>query len=279
MIINPYKQGSRSAKSIKLCLRDRGVKTWTLTRAPNDPRALIVNWGSSNFQYPTDGLCVVNDPFWTYNMSNKVKFFETCLRSTDTVGWTRNRDTALEWARNKEKERDVWSTVVFARTKIEASGGKGIVVWDGDKQPPEELPAAPLYTKYVPKTHEYRLHLVRTLRGKSFTVMLAQRKVFVKKHPNDVPRDWKVRSHGNGFIFQTHPTFDKIPAKVMDAAGRIMTECFPGLHFAALDVMYHDKRDEAYVLEGNTAPGLENDTIKAYADYFQSLEHERKLER
>ena len=276
MIINPYKQGSRSAKAIKLALRDRGIKVWTLTRAPNNPNALVVNWGSSNFEYPTERLTVVNDPYETYNMSNKVKFFENTLHSTDTLGWTRNREVALEWAKAKSKDRDVWSTVVFARTKIEASGGKGIVIWDAETDAPEKLPLAPLYTKYVPKTHEYRLHFVRTLAGRGFTCMLAQRKVFVKKHPQDVPRDWKVRSHANGFVFQTNPDHTRIPAKVMDAGLRIMSDHFPRLHFAALDIMYHDKRDQAWVIEGNTAPGLENDTIRLYADYFHSLEHEHK---
>lgn len=269
MIINPYKVGSRGAYAIKAALKEQGVSAHTLRRKPNRAGSLIVNWGNSQIDYPTEGFVVVNDPFEVHCMSNKVKFFENTRHSEDTLEWTQNRDTAL-----------AWNSVVFARTKIEASGGKGIIVWN-----PEEvlhhgdLPHAPLYTRYVPKTHEYRLHMARSLTGKSFTVMLAQRKVFVKTATRPAPLDWKVRSHDNGFIFQSQPDFDKLPSNVIDAAMRVMVEHFPKLHFCALDVMYHDKRNKAYVIEGNTAPGLENGTVKLYADYFKALEQEYRRAR
>lgn len=264
MIINPYKNGSRGAKQIKLYLRERNIKTFTSQSAPKG-RPLIINWGNSSFDYPTEGFVVVNDPFQTYCMSNKVKFFENTLHSRDTLEWTQNRDTALQWG-----------TVVFARTKVEASGGRGIIVFNPEEQAPEELPHAPLYTKGVSKTHEYRLHMARGLHDKGFTVLLAQRKVFRKTDERPSPLDWKVRSHDNGFIFQTHPTHDRIPNQVMEASGRVMSEHFPDLHFCALDVMYHDKKDKAYVIEGNTAPGLENGSISVYAEYFAALEKEYK---
>lgn len=264
MIINPYKNGSRGAKEIKKALRDRNVGCWTLQRPPKNPRSLVVNWGNSSFEYPVpEG--VVNPPDAVGLMTNKIKFFQTTKGSADVLEWTTSREDAIGWG-----------STVFARTKIEASGGKGIVVFDPETDDADQMPSAPLYTRYVPKTHEYRLHLVRGLRGKGFTVMLAQRKVFVKTPERPAPLDWKVRSHDNGFIFQTHPTHDHIPASVMGAAGRVMSNYFPTLHFAALDVMYHQKRNAAWVIEGNTAPGLENSSIAIYADYFQSLEKEHR---
>lgn len=252
------------------------VQVFTLQRAPNRRGSLIVNWGNSQFDYPSEGYVVVNDPFQVHCMSNKVKFFENTQHSEDTLEWTRSRDTALQWTKNKARDKDVWASVVFARTKIEASGGKGIVVFDGDKDPEEKLPLAQLYTKYVPKTHEYRLHMARSLRGTGFTIMLAQRKVFVKTPHRPAPLDWKVRSHDNGFVFQSQPTLDRLPKAVIDAACRVMGDHFPRLHFCALDVMYHDKRDKAWVIEGNTAPGLENGTVDVYAEYFRALEREHK---
>lgn len=266
MIINPYKLGSRGAKEIKKALRELGEKAFILQRPPESRNSLIVNWGNSQFDYPTDSLVVVNDPFNVYCMSNKVKFFESTNGSIDTLEWTRNRDKAL-----------AWNSIVFARLKIEASGGKGIIVWSPDEMLHiGDLPLAPLYTRYVPKTHEYRLHMARGLRDKGFTVMLAQRKVFVKTPERPSPTDWKVRSHDNGFIFQSQPTLEKLPAKVINAANNIMVEHFPDLHFCALDVMYHDKQDQAWVIEGNTAPGLENNSVHIYAEYFRALDREHK---
>lgn len=266
MIINPYKVGSRGAYAIKAALKELSVPAFTLRRPPNRKGGLIVNWGNSSFDYPTEGFVIVNDPFQVSLMSNKVKFFESTANSKDVLEWTRNKDKAV-----------AWNSVVFARTKIEASGGKGIIVWNPeDVLHHGELPNAPLYTRYVPKTHEYRLHMARTLRGEGFTIMLAQRKVFVKSDVRPAPLDWKVRSHDNGFIFQSQPTLEKLPKAVIDAAVRVMDEHFPRLHFAALDVMYHNKRDQAWVIEGNTAPGLENGTVNIYAEYFRALEREHK---
>jgi hypothetical protein len=225
-----------------------------------------VNWGNSRFNYGGTEFCIVNDPVFVSMMSNKLKFFTNCGHDKAVLIWTQDRQEALDW-----------KTKVFARTKLEGSGGAGIVVFD-----PEDtaalLPQAPLYTQYVPKTHEYRLHMARSLRGNGFTVMLAQRKVFVKTDERPAPLDWKVRSHDNGFIFQAQPDLEKLPPSVIDVATRVMSVHFRDLHFAALDVMYHDKRQQAWVIEGNTAPGLENNTVSIYADYFAALEKERKQE-
>ena len=264
MIINPYKHGSRGAKALREALRAKGVQCWTLQRPPNTTKSLIVNWGNSEFDYETQGRTIVNPPGETYFMSNKIKFFESCGQAPDVLEWTRNRETALGWG-----------TKVFARTKVEASGGEGIIVYDPEAAG-EGLPNAPLYTRYVPKTHEYRLHMARGLRGEGFQLMLVQRKVFVPTPERPAPLDWKVRNHANGFIFQSQPDLEKIPRPVILAAARVMTDHFPKLHFAALDVMYHDTRNRAYVIEGNTAPGLENATVGVYADYFQALDKEHR---
>jgi hypothetical protein len=234
-----------------------------LQRPPKNPKSFIVNWGNSAFGYASDG--VVNRPFAVGKMTNKVTFFETTKGSKDVLDNTSDRSVAIGW-----------NSTVFARTKVSASGGKGIVVFDPETDDADQMPPAPLYTRYVPKTHEYRLHLARSLKGTEFQVLLAQRKVFVKTPERPSPLDWKVRSHDNGFIFQSQPVLEKIPRPVLDASHRVMSTYFGDLHFAALDVMYHDKRKQAWVIEGNTAPGLENASIGIYADYFHALEKEHK---
>jgi hypothetical protein len=268
VIINPYKLGSRGAKALRNKLRERNVKCYTLKKEPKGPHSLVVNWGASSIDYPITNRTIVNHPKFVGQLSNKLRFFEATKGSEDVLEWTRDRDTAK-----------AWNSKVFARTKIEGSGGEGIIIFDPEGGDGTDLVQAPLYTRYVPKTHEYRLHLARTLTGKGFTVMLVQRKVFVKTPERPAPADWKVRSHANGFIFQAYPSEtveDRVPKGVINAAIRVMDGYFPELHFAALDVMYHDKRNQAWVIEGNTAPGLENDTINIYADYFAALEKEHK---
>jgi D-alanine-D-alanine ligase-like ATP-grasp enzyme len=41
-----------------------------------------------------------------------------------------------------------------------------------------------------------------------------------------------------------------------------------GLYFGAADVIWNDKEQRAYVLEVNTAPGLEGTTLENYANAF-----------
>jgi D-alanine-D-alanine ligase-like ATP-grasp enzyme len=43
------------------------------------------------------------------------------------------------------------------------------------------------------------------------------------------------------------------------------------LHFSAVDVVYNDREKKAYVLEINTAPGVEGQTIQVYADALAKL--------
>jgi hypothetical protein len=267
MIIHPYKLGSRSCKRLKEALKARSVPCFVLRRQPKTASALVVNWGASEFEYPYLEGNIVNDPFETYRMSNKVKFFEATQHDPRVLAWTTNPDEAREWG-----------TKVFCRTLVEASGGRGIVVYDPERQASEPLPKASLYTKYQPKTHEYRVHFARSLRGKEFFPLLVQRKVFVKTEARPAPTDWQIRSHDNGFIFQSYQSVEdmKIPREVINTGRGVMAEYFPDLHFAALDIMMHDKKKTVHVIEGNTAPGLENNTVEIYADYFSALTKEHR---
>jgi glutathione synthase/RimK-type ligase-like ATP-grasp enzyme len=76
--------------------------------------------------------------------------------------------------------------------------------------------------------------------------------------------NWQVRNHHNGFVF-TRSGFDT-PEAVSKAAMDAMR--ILGLDFGAVDVVYNSRENRAYVLEVNTAPGLEGSTVDDYANYF-----------
>jgi D-alanine-D-alanine ligase-like ATP-grasp enzyme len=44
-----------------------------------------------------------------------------------------------------------------------------------------------------------------------------------------------------------------------------------GLDFGAADVLFNARRNQAYVLEVNTAPGLEGQTVNDYAEAFKEM--------
>lgn len=259
IFINSYNRGSRGAKALKGALVEAGIKTILTDRRPNFNTPLVVFWGNSTPEFMTGGLRrIVNNPQDLPYLTNKLRFF-------NAVGHT---DMVPEWSTNGEEAMG-WQAKVMCRHRLEASGGAGIEVWEPDQNRP--IPRAPLYTRYQKKTHEFRIHMARSLRGVDFNPILTQAKVFQKKAEGDVPKSWEVRNHDNGFVFvQNVPP----PAEVIDLSRRFMTEHFPGLHFAALDVIWHQPSKRGHVLEGNTAPGLEGNTIAVYRDYLQRLHRE-----
>jgi hypothetical protein len=98
---------------------------------------------------------------------------------------------------------------------------------------------------------------------------------------NGEPKSWDVRSHDNGFIFQAYPQekLNQLPPEIFRVAKLGMEKHFPKMHFAALDILYHQPSNTAIICEGNTAPGLENNTVNVYARYFLTLEADFRKER
>lgn len=263
VIINPYKHGSRGAKRLKNALSLKGLKSFVMQKEPTNPRALIINWGNSDWIYDPKRLGnIVNDPSFLGFMTNKLRFFRHVGHEKIVPEWATEPADALKWGSR-----------VVARTVLEGSGGAGIVIWDPEQEKPDELVRAPLYVKYEAKTHEYRIHMARGLRGTGFYPLLVQRKIFQKGEGLQQPLSWEVRNHKNGFVYVQNSGYPT-PDCVVAVAEEFMNKHFPGLHFAALDVIFHEKKNCAYILEGNTAPGLEGNTIEVYTEYFQSLAKE-----
>jgi D-alanine-D-alanine ligase-like ATP-grasp enzyme len=110
---------------------------------------------------------------------------------------------------------------------------------------------APLYTQYIKKKDEYRVHIFG---GKVIDV---QRKAVRPGHQNP---DFRVRNTANGFIFVRNDV--EAPADVLLQATNAVTVL--GLTFGACDVIYNAKSNKAYILEVNTAPGLTGTTLENY---------------
>lgn len=262
IIINAYKNGSRSAGRLKKALAiDYGAKTFIRQGPPKNPRSLIVNWGNSDWSYDPPRIDrVVNEPGLLKTMTNKLRFFQKVGHDKSVPQWT--TDPA---------EARAWGCKLLARQILEGSGGAGIVIWDPEMENAGiTFPKAPLYVKYENKTHEYRVHVARGLFGGNFYPLLIQRKIFQKTAETPQPKSWEIRNHTNGFVYVQNsgvPTPENVPALAVD----FMTKNFPGLHFAALDVIFNEKKNRPLILEGNTAPGLEGQTVDVYAEYLFTL--------
>jgi len=241
----PYKAGSHGARELAEALGGR-----VLRRKGSKYRFregdLIINWGASDC--PFKGRNVANQPDSIEPASNKLKCFN--LMKEAGVSITRF------WTNKKDIPDDAFP--IMCRTKLQAHSGEGIVVAERRDQ----LVNAPLYTQYVKKKHEYRVHVIRK-RGGEVQSIITQRNA--KKNGVE-DANFMVRNLDNGFVYVLD---DAPPATVLDEAKKALEST--GLAFGAVDVIYNQHQNKAYVLEINTAPGLEQRTAEAYAKVFKEL--------
>jgi len=117
------------------------------------------------------------------------------------------------------------------------------------------LVAAPLYTQYVKKQKEFRVHVVFN------EVVDIQEKRKRRTDNPDNPREFRVRNLQTGWVY-CREQIDE-PRELRDLACRAIAAL--GLDFGAVDVIWNKKQDKCFVLEVNTACGLEGTTLANYS--------------
>jgi hypothetical protein len=143
--------------------------------------------------------------------------------------------------------------VVFARTLINSTNGRGILEIDLDDAH-DVIPHAPLYTQYIPKKAEYRVHVFNG------EVIDTQQKK--KKRGFDDERNTRVRNVDNGYVYCR----DGInpPDGLATLAINAVNAC--NYQYGAVDIIYNEKQDKCFVLEVNSRPGLMGTTLDKYSD-------------
>lgn len=252
--ILPYNSASKSAKALAEALGGKRLRLEGSTFVPRDEDA-IINWGSSNSHPCLHGPLniqipkLINDWEDVSNASNKLEFFELM------------RDTGLTpqfWTTKEEIPDDCFPVV--CRTVLSGHSGVGIVIAFNR----DELVDAPLYVKYIKKQEEYRVHVGRQHEeSKTIAVQRKARRLSVP----DEEIDWQVRNLAGGFIYQREGF------TVPSACEEVAHDCLraTGLDFGAVDVIWNNSQQRAYVLEVNTAPGLEGSTVDDYANFFKEI--------
>jgi glutathione synthase/RimK-type ligase-like ATP-grasp enzyme len=244
LFIYPYKQGSASAKALAEAMGAKRIKREGSRFKPALHKQ-VINWGARGLPNEILSWCqVINHPVCVGIAGDKFKALDQMSRrGVQVVPFTNDYHVALtQW--------DDQRTIVV-RHKLNGHSGEGIELID----PGDDLPKAPLYTQYVKKKEEYRFHVCN---GGTFHV---QRKARRLETPDDEV-DWKVRNHRNGFIYQQENV--EVHGKAHDLAIEAVDAL--DLDFGAVDIIYNEKKDEYYVLEVNTAPGLFGTTLQKYAE-------------
>lgn len=254
VLVLPYRQASVSASALARTLGCRRIR---LRNSRYRPRVsdLVINWGNceevTESPFDWSGITVLNR---TAPVASHKEHSLRAFRAggVDCPEYTTDKDEALSWL-------DAGRTVV-SRTLLRASGGRGITL----SRQGDALPDAPLYVRYIKKSHEYRVHVFNT------SVIDTQIKLKRREVPNDEV-NYQIRNYHNGFIFgradvQPCSTRDDLSVRAVNALG---------LDFGAVDLIYNTRRDKWYVLEVNTAPGLQGSTLSNYAlvinQYIQEM--------
>ena len=226
IVIVPYKIGSRSAKIIQEKLKQAGNKVLRVRKGKPIPRNTdyVLRWGGN---VSADKITVFNK-----------------LKSAGV--------SIPEYTTDMEVAK-TWEGKIFARTLTRACAGRGIVICDKDT-----LVKAPLYTKFIDKDAEYRVHVFKG------EVIDYSKKVFVQENDDlefeeseYLPPD--IGSHNNGFIFiRKIKHLDDNINLALSAVKAL------GLDYGAVDIIRKDKK--SYVLEVNSACGMCETTSNAYTN-------------
>lgn len=238
--IYPYRNRSKSVRALKQKLGAKSIKLEG-SRYQHRPGHLVINWGNGSCPYPC-----LNVPNAVIQGSNKVRFSQILngVEGVQIVPFTTSKDEAKKWK------------LVVVRHLTRASGGKGIQLVNPKE---EEIPNAPLYQKYVKKKSEFRIHVFQ---GRVIHIQQKRRR-------NDIENpNWKVRNHENGFVFSIYDV-DPVPQSVHDMCVKAAQQL--GLDFGAFDVLWNAHENKYYLLEVNTAPGLEGTTLDRYSDAIKGV--------
>lgn len=142
------------------------------------------------------------------------------------------------------------SKKVVVRELITSSEGRGITICNLDDLDID----APLYTEYIPKKKEFRVHVWD---GKVIDVQEKR----LKRNENKV-KEFKVRNTANGYVFcrtnvvspaDLHSTALAAVAAIQRTQG-------------AVDIIWNEKQDKCFALEVNSRPGMQGATLKSYTN-------------
>ena len=273
--ILPYKKASKSAGEIARALNIKYLRLEGSKYKSKEGR-FVINWGSSK-RPPWDkvlgGSRVINGFSAVKAASNKLTAL-TLLRDggVNVPFFTTELDKVVSIMEEDPQRR------FMGRTLLTGSGGEGCYFISGRAGDNEVSPEAAhnrnarvykLFTDYIPKTAEYRVHVMN---GKVFDVTQKKSRKSVEAVGGDDmfamnPTNYKIRSYNNGWVFCREGI--EYPPEILDVAIRAVQAL--SLDFGAVDIIWNRNKG-IFVLEVNTAPGLEGTTLENYIEQFKGVE-------
>lgn len=138
--------------------------------------------------------------------------------------------------------------VVFARSLLNSSCGKGIHIFD---ETSIEGFYFPVYTKYKKKKREFRVHLFR-----DEVVAVVEKK---RRSNWNGQRESKIHNLANGYVFCSCQDEPEGVRELAIAAGKIVSSDFKGI-----DIGHNEHYNDLFILEVNAAPGIQGSNVDKY---------------
>lgn len=194
------------------------------------------------------------------NPSTKVKIASNKLETFNLLAECEQVNLPL--FSNRLEDAQAWindGKVVVCRTKLNGHSGAGIVL---AARAEDIVVNCPLYVQYIKKAKEFRVHVAF---GKVIDIQAKRKRA---DYEGEV--DYAIRNHHTGWVYCREDIEE--PADLQQQAlDSILTL---GLDFGAVDIIYNKHLNKSYVLEVNTAPGLQGATVEKYANAFtEYLKH------
>lgn len=255
--IIPYSFGSGGAKALQAALQALGYmvhrvrkNSATYTHSLDNT---VINWGCSSIETQYDITTIINPPEAVAKASNKLIAF----KAMDSFGGINLPDFTTDWRIADDYANAGF--IVIERNQLNGHSGSGIRVIIPNLESGHHGidHATPLYVKYIKKQSEYRVHVFD---GGVIDVQQKRRRIGIANEAVD----FKVRSHDNGWVFCRSNIEE--PNELREQAIKAVEAL--GLTFGAVDIIYNSYQNKCYVLEVNTACGMENTTVVSYVNAF-----------
>ena len=218
---------------------------------------VLVNWGSSKGlvgavekrnmlvlnNYGTDTVCNKRSFFTVYSRDLYLNLPRAFFNSEDASRYMLDQDLS-----NPDK------IFLVERNTLRGHSGEGIrLIYKDSSLNPE----AKLWTVYVKKQREFRIHFFKGLNDR----LIIQQKKRIRDVPNE-EINYQIRHRQGGWIYSRQDL--NVPVEVINQAILLRNSLVNHLDFGAVDIIWNSAEQKAYILEVNTAPGIEGETIEEY---------------
>lgn len=261
IILIGYNHASKSLKNIQQTLQETKPTYRTLrvrktsTTYKKRQSDTIIAWGPTKpcphtNQQQEQAKSLAANKLWFFQLISKWNSDNQNYPNThiNIPEWTTNVEIAQQWIDQNQ--------LVLGRKLLNSHSGKGIILFENETITTNLY--CPLYVKYKKKKHEFRVHVF-----KSQIIDVTQKKKRVG-HKNT---NHKIRNHQNGWVYCRENIH--IPS---DLTQQALLACEAlNLHSGAVDIIWNEYENKSYVLEINTAPGIENSTCLKYTQAITDL--------